>query len=35
MQEAVLAPASPATVEGIDPAAAAAQQRLEEQIAWY
>ncbi|MFL5818476.1 MAG: DUF4231 domain-containing protein [Conexibacter sp.] len=35
MQEAVLAPASPAAVEGVDPAAAAAQQRLEEQIAWY
>lgn len=34
MQEAVLAPA-PTAVEGTDPAAAAAQQRLEEQIAWY
>jgi len=34
MQEAVLAPAS-AAVEGIDPASAAAQQRLEEQIVWY
>ncbi len=33
MQEAVLAPAPP--VEGTDPAAMAAQQRLEEQIAWY
>jgi hypothetical protein len=35
MQEAVLAPASPAAVEGVDPASAAALRRLEEQIAWY
>jgi hypothetical protein len=35
MQDAVLAPALPSTVEGVDPAATAAQQRLDEQIAWY
>src|SRR5215213_4277197 len=35
MQEAALAPALPTPVEGTDPAAAAAQERLEEQIAWY
>jgi uncharacterized protein YigA (DUF484 family) len=35
MQEAVLAAASPTPADGGDPAAAAAQQRLEEQIAWY
>jgi hypothetical protein len=34
MQEATLGPA-PATAGGADPADAAAQQRLEEQIAWY
>lgn len=34
MQEATLAPA-PTSVDGADPAAAAAQRRLDEQIAWY
>jgi phospholipase/lecithinase/hemolysin len=35
MQEAVLVTAPSAAAEGLDPAAAAARQRLEDQIAWY
>lgn len=35
MQDATLAPVPPAAVEGGDPAAAAARERLDEQIAWY
>ena len=35
MQEATLTPAAPVSANREGPAAAAAQQRLEEQIAWY